>query len=975
MERRIGVKKQRKPVSFYKSRIMSFLSSPASIFFLFIAAAILAIPAWHGWQSYNQIKIIDEQLKDVINLEGTYLYRDEALTMSLNMAASTGDKVWIERYENLDKRVRPVIEKSWGVSESGTISADAILTELACDKLSELESNILDLLKQGSSSYASVLLENSDYEDQKQTYSRGMKKFVINVRKTLEELSEKQWNNMQKAVISLIIIMPLIIISWLALNRTGKYLCERAELKRKTGAFGKEWQDTFNAVTDGICVLDKEGGEILECNKAMTRLFKKPYNEIIGQSCCELLHGSTEPVKRCPFARMMNTRRSEEADLQVGDKWINIKVDPLIDDEGNLTGAIHIISDITKHRNTHRALRESDNKFRLAFANAQDAIVWIDTENGNIINCNKASEELFGKSKKEILGQHHTMLYPEDRKETYTNLLNDSGRDLNSIIDAEIPAKDGRVRQVTIATSTMQVEDNEIVQWIIRDVTESKQAIAEAENLARFPSEDPNPVLRISSDCKILYSNDAGTPVLKTWQTGVGQNLPQAWRSRIEEVYNSGTGATFELSCDDDHIFILTLQPITGLGYVNAYGLDITNWKKAEKEKMDLELQLGQKQKMEAVGTLAGGIAHDFNNILSALQGYTELSLDDLPADNPVRDNLEQILTCTNRATKLVKQILTFSRKNEQEQEKEPVLVSSIVKEVLGMLRSSLPTTIRICRKINTETSKVLANPTQIHQVLLNLCTNASHAMGQTPGTLEVSLDDVHFESQTRIGDEHLEEGCYVKLSVSDTGCGMEPEILKRIFEPFFTTKKLNEGTGLGLPVVHGIVKSHGGAIDVASTPGQGTIFNIYLPRIENNDMQEPQPKEPRNKDKKVVLLVDDEEMIVNVTGQILERFGYTVVARTNSLDALEEFQEKPDEFDLVITDQVMPNMTGTELAREILAIRKNLPVILCSGFPEKICREELASIGIKHFIMKPISRQELASIVHEILNNESVSV
>ena len=221
------------------------------------------------------------------------------------------------------------------------------------------------------------------------------------------------------------------------MNKTGKYICERADAKHKTNVLGKEWQETFNAITDGVCILDKEGNTIIECNKAMTRLFKKSYNEIIGQSCCDLLHGSSEPVKRCPLARMMITKRSEEADLQVGDKWVNVKVDPLVDDKGNLTGAVHIISDITKHRNTHRALRESDSKFRLAFANAQDAIIWIDAENGNIINCNKASEDLLGKSKKELLGQSHTILFPDNKKDAYINLLSDSGKDLNSIIDAE----------------------------------------------------------------------------------------------------------------------------------------------------------------------------------------------------------------------------------------------------------------------------------------------------------------------------------------------------------------------------------------------------------------------------------------------------------------------------------------------------------------------------------------------------------
>jgi CheY-like chemotaxis protein len=378
---------------------------------------------------------------------------------------------------------------------------------------------------------------------------------------------------------------------------------------------------------------------------------------------------------------------------------------------------------------------------------------------------------------------------------------------------------------------------------------------------------------------------------------------------------------------------------------------------------------------MEAIGTLAGGIAHDFNNILAAVQGYLELSLDDLPADSPVRDNLEQILSCSDRAKKLVKQILTFSRKDEQEQEKESVQISSIIKEVLGMLRSSLPATIKICRNIRAESSMVFADPTQIHQVLVNLCTNASHAMRETGGTLEVGLTDEILETETRIADELLSAGKYVKLSVRDTGCGMAKDVLERIFEPFFTTKGVNEGTGLGLPVVHGIVKSHDGAISVTSAPGEGTTFEIFLPRIKNEQTQETRTPEAGDRDRQVILLVDDEDMMVDVTGRILERDGYTVVAKTNSIDALETFQEKPDEFDLVITDQVMPNMTGTQLAEKMIAIRGDIPVILCSGFPEKICPEELNNIGIKEFIAKPIGKQEIVAIVKKVLDEAKITV
>jgi len=246
--------------------------------------------------------------------------------------------------------------------------------------------------------------------------------------------------------------------------------------------------------------------------------------------------------------------------------------------------------------------------------------------------------------------------------------------------------------------------------------------------------------------------------------------------------------------------------------------------------------------------------------------------------------------------------------------------------------------------------------------------------MREAGGLLEVSLTDVNFESETGIGDEHLGPGTYVKLSVTDSGCGMEKEVVERIFEPFFSTKKASGGTGLGLSVVHGIIKSHDGVITVSSTPGEGTTFDIFLPKIESGEIQEPQSSESNTREREMILLVDDEEMMVDVTRQILERLGFDVVAKTSSIDALEAFQEEPDEFDLVITDQVMPNMTGTQLAKSLISIRPDIPVILCSGFPENVSTEELKSIGIKEFFMKPISREEIAVIIRAVLDKNSVT-
>jgi PAS domain S-box-containing protein len=975
MESCISKNKQTKPASYYYTRIAGVFTAKIRAICLLLVTATFAIPAWQAWQSFNKIKTVDAQLQQIISLKGTYKHIDEALTMELNMAVTTGDSKYISRFEKAGHRINPVVEENWNISQDSKIRLDAVLAAFAGDQLTTIENSVRTFIKQGNEADAAIMLKSMEYQDQKDKYNMGMNAFVDGMQQTLQERYDKHWKNIQYGLIAICIILPGIVMAWLAYSKAGNSLHIFLKKKRKEDSVGREWQETFNAITDGVCIIDKDGGTILQCNKAMARLLKMSHDDIIGQNCCQLIHGTSEPVRNCPLARMQHTRHSEATDFKVGDKWLNIKVDPLINKDGKLIGAVHILSDTTANRKANRALRDSENKFKLAFANAQDAIIWIDSESGLITNCNKASEELFGKRKNELIGQHHSTLYPEQTKDRYNSILSESENDLKNIFEAEILTRGGDTRIVTIVKSAMFVDDRIIIQGIIRDITESKKAIEEARNLARFPREDPNPVLRISQNCDVLYANDASKPVLETWQIDTGQTLPEPWCTRIKEVYGSGLGATFEMICNDGHIFFITLQPINDLGYVNAYGLDITNRKKAEKDKMDLELLLSQKQKMEAIGTLAGGIAHDFNNILAAIQGYAELSLDDLPQESPSRESVGFILSCTERATKLVKQILTFSRKEEQIREKEPIQISSIIKEVLEMLRSSLPTTIKICRKIQAASSIVLADSTQIHQVLVNLCTNASHAMREHGGTLEVSLTDVDLKQQTMIGDELLQQGSYVKLSVSDTGCGMNKEVLKRIFEPFFTTKGVNEGTGLGLSVVHGIVESHNGAIDVRSTPGEGTTFDVYFPRIETCQAQDAQPPEPAIKTKDTILLVDDEEMMVDVIGRILERLGYAVVAKTGSIDALETFQEKPDEFDLVITDQIMPNMTGTQLAEKLIAIKPEIPVILCSGFPENISEEELSRIGIKEFIAKPVSRHDIAAIVEKFLQKKEVAV
>ncbi len=378
--------------------------------------------------------------------------------------------------------------------------------------------------------------------------------------------------------------------------------------------------------------------------------------------------------------------------------------------------------------------------------------------------------------------------------------------------------------------------------------------------------------------------------------------------------------------------------------------------------------ELQQAQKMEAIGTLAGGIAHDFNNILSIVLGNTELAMFDVPDWNPAYRHLEKVRTACLRARDVVTQILAFSRQNDKEF--KPVDVGPIIKESIKLLRSSIPTTIEIQQNISETPATVLADATQINQVLINLCTNAAHAMKESGGVLSVGLEHVTLDEVTAARYHGLNAGHYVRLTVSDTGHGIEPEILKRIFEPYFTTKKVGEGSGLGLAVVHGIVKSYQGDIIAGSEAGKGTTFQVYIPRI-NAAPETPVQfaiKIPGGNER--ILLVDDEPSLVNAIRPILERLGYQVVAKSSSIEALEAFRASPDSFDLVITDFTMPNMSGMVLSEGLLKLRPETPVILCTGYSDQVSEEKAKAMGIRSFIMKPVVMSDLAQMIRKVLDD-----
>ena len=402
--------------------------------------------------------------------------------------------------------------------------------------------------------------------------------------------------------------------------------------------------------------------------------------------------------------------------------------------------------------------------------------------------------------------------------------------------------------------------------------------------------------------------------------------------------------------------------------------MEVAKGKQAEDEKKDLEIQLVQAQKMESLGTLAGGIAHDFNNILSPVIGYTEMMLSDIPEASLHQKYLFSILKATNRARDLVQQILTFSRQTKPE--RKSLKIQTVIKEALKLLRSSLPATIEIRQTIGDGYGQVKADPTQIHQMIMNLGTNAYHAMREGGGVLEVVLDEIKIGQDNQAAYPTLAIGSYLHLKVRDTGHGIDSADTKRIFDPYFTTKKAGEGTGLGLSLVDGIVKDHSGYITVQSVVGKGTVFHIYFPRIvtaTSVPVAESRSISPRGDEH--ILLVDDEPQLLQMEQQLLENLGYRVTPQSSGLEALKLFNEAPDRYDIVITDMTMPHLTGDKLSEKLIDIRPDIPVILCSGFSELNIKKEMLSPGVRAFIVKPVAMNQMATTLRSVLDSSYKSI
>lgn len=717
------------------------------------------------------------------------------------------------------------------------------------------------------------------------------------------------------------------------------------------------------------------------------RYFFDNFGSPEGKYCYQIFHGLQQPCRECPTFEVFETHQPHIwKSKRVGGQVLQIYNFPFPDWDGSPL-VLEMGIDISELNKKERELKDSRNLLDKTLSSLNEAVFIVDPKTRRIWDCNKTAEDLFGYSKEAILAQPDThFLYASKQQSEDFHQEALKCYEAKGFFKTEYTMKrnNGELFPTSNLVRTIYDESgrSEKAVFVVRDITERKENEAALNRLATAIDQAAESILITDVQGVIKYANPAFEKISgfnrvevleKDMRTLNGHQQDQASYKKIRENLRQGKtwkghlhkikkgGSAYEVD--------VTISPVrdTQGNLINLVEIerDVTH-------ERQLENQLRQAQKMEAIGTLAGGIAHDFNNILTAILGYTEISLHKEPMNTVLKNNLEQVHKAGIRAKDLVNQILTFSR--QKEKEVKPIQPAVIVKEVLKLLRASLPSTIEIRQNLPNGNEWILADPTQFHQIIMNLCTNAAQAMTPQGGLLEVGLEEI--PSATQEGNSPLEPGleAFLKLTVKDTGRGIDPSLKEKIFDPFFTTKGVGEGTGLGLSVVHGIVNNLGGRIWVDSEPGEGSSFQVLFPLIEVATPQETQrPNTPMTGQGRI-LFVDDEEAIVDMSKQMLEHLGYEVTIKTNSHEALNLFNAKPWFFDLIITDLTMPFMSGIKLAKEISTIRPDIPIILSTGFSAGITLEQARKSGIRELVFKPIIQSEIARVIQKVLGNRSTA-
>ncbi|MCP4297401.1 MAG: PAS domain S-box protein [Proteobacteria bacterium] len=768
---------------------------------------------------------------------------------------------------------------------------------------------------------------------------------------------------------------------------------------REQARIAQQSESRFRLLLDQISNVAAQGyisdGTIQYWNKACETIYGYAAEEAIGKNFMDLI---IPP----PMRNFVRTAIAEGAQTGVMPPAEELK---LMRKNGSLVDVFssHAIVQRPEHEPilfcldidiTERKRVEEKLNF-LGHVSKQVLSAMITTNKNFEINwANAAFEKLYGYTQEEVLGKKPDFLNIEPFAEEIQNTIYQTvssgktwrGESLNK-------RKDGSAFPCEMEISSLVDKTGEIFSYCsqLKDITDRKQAEdalkTSEEKYRLLINNQTDLVVKVDTEGKFLFASPSYCEMFgKSMEDLLGVNfMPlvheedrEPTLKAMESLYHEPYTAYVEqramtkdgwkwLSWMDTSVLDEEENVIAIIGV----GRDITNRKQAEEEKEKLEDQLRQSHKMEAIGTMAGGIAHDFNNILAAILGYADMAKDDIPDSSPAKQKIEQVLTAGNRAKELVRHILTFSSMSVPVEVYDTIELSRTVKEALKFQRSIIPTTISILSDIDENCGHIKGDPTQIHQVLMNFCSNASHAMEEIGGILEIGLHKVELSSDDLKTEPDLCAGTYIQLSASDTGTGLTPDLMEKVFDPYFTTKEVGKGSGMGLAVVQGIVKNHEGFVKVDSKLGKGSTFKAFFPKIKGNAIVKTTSEAdaiPTGIER--ILFVDDEEMLADIGKTILERLGYSVTAMTDSTAALNLFRSDSSQFDLVITDQTMPNTPGTELAKQLLQMRPEIPIILCTGHSSTIDEVKAQEIGIREYVMKPVNQAIIAKLIRKVLDN-----
>lgn len=652
-----------------------------------------------------------------------------------------------------------------------------------------------------------------------------------------------------------------------------------------------------------------------------------------------------------------------------------------------------------KRKRTDKALLASENFYKAVFENTGTATVILE-EDDTILLASRKFEKLSGYTREEVEGRKKWMefVFRKDdleRIKEYHRLRRLAPSSAPRTCEFQFVDREGQIKDIILNAAAMP--GGKRIMSSLLDITDRKRMevnLQESERrLADIIDFLPDATFAIDLEGKVIAWNRAieeMTGIRAGDMLGKGNyeyvlpfygvrrpiliDLARGFTGNIEKKYSFVRKEGDVLLTEADVILRGAVRVLwakasplydshgKAVGAIESVR-DITEQRKMEET-------IRRSQKMQAIGTLAGGIAHDFNNILGAIMGYAEMAKDESPAGSKVIEYINELLSASERAKFLVQQILAFSR--QAENQVKPLLVAPIVKEVVKLLSHTMPSTIHLKQNINAKNTIILADPTQIHQVLMNLCTNAGHAMRKRGGILTINLNEIEISPGNKRVNVSLDAGIYLELKVADTGHGIAPEIIDKIFDPFFTTKKKGEGSGMGLAVVHGIVNGYGGHINVVSEAGSGTTFTIYFPVInEHLKLQKAKAQKAPARGHERIMIVDDQEYILKMMHRILSYLGYAVISEQSSLKALALFQHDPFALDMIITDQTMPDLTGAAMAKKILSIRPDIPIILCTGFSDLVSPEDAKAIGIREYLMKPISITEIAQTIRNVFDKK----